>query len=220
MKHQHHGARGAQGGTSGKPRPQGAPSHRKAAARRAAALADARVEAPVRKGNRAAQVDRRDAATRLPAPQPSTERHRWHGTRMHAPTGRGFVRVAQVGVPKWVVGLDALGGELPTVSVAGADRPVLAAATAHLFDGRVVVQVVHDPESGALVAVADPERIARCVVVATCARPEGAWDNRFVSAAEFARAAAAHYAARQYQTEAARLTAPARTLGALYRVEV
>lgn len=220
MKHQHHGARCTHGGTNGKPRPQGAPSHRKAAARRAAALADARTKAPVRKGNRAARVDRRDASTPLPPPPVTTERHRWHGARLHAPAGRGFVPVAQAGVQKWIVGLDAPGGELATLSVAGADRPVYATATAHLFDRRVVVHVVLDPETGALVAVADPERIARAVVVAICARPDGAWDNRFVSASEFARAAAAHYAARCYQAEAARLAAPGRTLGALYRVEV
>lgn len=219
MKHHHHNGK----------RPQGAPSHRKAAARRREDGREPAAPVAERKPNRrrkdvAGQPGVGGTAATSKAPEPQgrprfkparmTAPHRWAARPIRMlPNGDGAPLRSDA--PEWAMGLDMHDGELSQVHIGGVDVPVLARARADV-DGLDVIEVLAlwDKDAGQVVAVSDLfPGIGLAAVLAICTEPE---DGRYVDVSTFANVALARCVARACGTLEYTLAGGAKTLGRCY----
>lgn len=202
-------------------RPQGAPSHKRAAKRREAVATVAE-----RHPNRRRKQDAAEASApkviAAPAPhgQPKVkprvmaERHRWHGRALRLLPVGSEPALASV-IPAWAMGCDLHDGELSQVSMGGVDVPVLARARADV-DGLDVIEVLAllDRDGGQVVAVVDAAGgLGIAAVVAICTPPP---EGRYVDLGLFATLALARYTTRALEKLALTICGPGRTLAAVY----
>lgn len=209
--------------TRNKGRPQGAPSHKRAAMRREA-VATVAERHPNRRRKQDAAETTAPKARSAPAAQAQgqqrvkplvmAERHRWNGRALRLMPNGSAPALASV-IPVWAMGCDLHDGELSQVNIDGADVPVMARASADV-DGLDLIEVLAllDRDAGHVVAVVDAASgLGIAGVVATCAPPI---EGRYVDLGLFATLALARYTTRALERLALNIGGPGRTLAAVY----